>query len=178
MNNFGNVSRYLKYLEQSNFFYFYILLFCFFVFGVGGILPLSLNFFKKVAAINEMNILISNFEKKEEDRKLFASQYQDVSPYLYYLDLYMPEDINSEDYLTSLNAVVSNKGFSIRRFIPKGGVSNNTLDININIDGYGDLPELVKEIEALKRVTKINSLEINKIKGRERFDLGLQIFSR
>lgn len=178
MNNFGNVSRYIKYLEQSNFFYFYILLFCFFIFGVGGVLPLSLNFVKKIATINEMNMLIDNFEKKEEDRTLFVSQYQDVSSYLYYLDLYMPEDINSEDYLTSLNAVVSNKGFSIKRFTPKGAVTNDSLEININIEGYGDLPELVKEIEALKRVTKINSVEINKVKGRERFDLGLQIFSR
>lgn len=178
MNNWGNVYRYLKYLEQSSYFYFYILIFCFVVFGVFGILPLSINIFKKLDTIKNMQTTISNLDKKLLDAKVFESQYKESLPYLPYLNMYMPTDINVDDYLTSLNAVVVNHGFSIRRLSPKGDYVNNSQELLINIEGYGVLPELIKNIESLKRITKINTIEIQKVKGKERINLGIQIFSR
>ena len=178
MNNFGNITRYFKYLEQSSFFYFYILCFSVVVFGFMGILPLGITSFKKVQTIQSLKMVIGNFQKKEAESKLMKEDYITIKPYLYFLDIYMPTDINVDDYLISLNAVAVNNGFSIKRLAPLGEEANNSLAIDVSLEGFGELPDLIQDIEDLKRITRITDLEVTKIKGRERIELSLQIFSR
>ena len=90
----------------------------------------------------------------------------------------MPEDINIENYLVSLTSIASKNGFSIRRLVPLEGGSNNDLTVQVSVDGYGNVTDLIRDIEGLKRVTKIIVVDINRVKGRERIELQLQIFSR
>jgi|GEM_PF-1701651 len=178
MNNRGNILRYLTYLKQSSFFYFYCLIFSFFVFGFGGILPLGINIFNKSKTITLAKTVITNFQKKEIEVETMKEDYAAIQPYLYFLDIYMPTDINVDDYLISLNAAAISNGFSVKRMAPVGQESNNSIVLNVGLEGYGNLADLIKDIEDLKRVTKITALEVTKVKGRDRIELSLQIFSR
>jgi len=178
MKSFGNIQRYIKFLDESPYFYFYVMLFCVVVFGFLGIIPLTSSIFKKSSALIEGNKVYQDLVKKEQSLKLASEELRSINPYIFYLEAYMPEDINLDDYLVSLTAVSANDGFDIRRLAPLGDVVNNSLAIQVSFDGYGKITDLVRDVEGLKRVTRITEVEVNRVKGKDRIDLLLQIFSR
>lgn len=178
MNKFSNILRYLKFLDKSSFFYFYIFIICILVFGMFGIIPLTSSIFEKITLLKNMNNALSSLNEKEKSLISASKDYEEIFPYIYYLDSYMPKDINLDDYIIGLNSVISINGFFLNRVHPEAAIKDNSLSVSINLDGYGNLNDLVKNIESLKRLTSISNLSVNQVKGRESIDITLQIFSR
>jgi len=178
MKYFDNILRYSKFVNKSSSFYFYTLIFCVLFFVVFGIIPLGISIFEKIKVINEINTTLTALDTKEKSLIKAKQELEDVKRYLLYLDIYMPVEMNVDDYLVALDSAISAKGFFLRRVSTDNKIDNNALSISLNLDGYGDLKELVKGIEELQRSTSISSVDINTIKNRQSINLVLQIFSR
>jgi hypothetical protein len=146
-------------------------------FGLLGIVPLGFSINKKVSISKELDSAITAFSLKEQSLISAREDYNIIKPYISYLDVFMPEESNAEDYILNLNGAISSSGFFLRRVAVSKEV-DNTVDMGISVDGYGDVADLLKNVEMMKRTTRINSVVINDSKGNERMELRLQIFSR
>lgn len=179
MNIKANISRYLKFLDVSEFFTFYIFLFCVLILGIFGVIRLGSLAYKKIILLNEMNKTIISLNEKEKSLSNLSKNYdQDIKPLIPYLDAYMPTDINLDDYIVSLNSVVGIKGFFLKNVSPTEAGKDKSQEIVVSMEGYGEMKDLLKGVEELKRITQVTSIQITEIKGRLILAMNLKIYTR
>ena len=100
---------------------------------------------------------------------------------MYFINRNIPTKIDLSDYLLSLNPVLIENGFFLSRAVPNLNSNQDeelkNLEIKITLYGYGDLPKLIKNIEEMKRLTKVESVSFSEIKNRNNIELILKIYS-
>lgn len=171
---FNSLKRKLSDKEESKKLYaiWFVLSFLFILFY--GILPTRRNLKNKIEIQNQMgdlnDVMTENIKKLSQLEK----DYEEAEKYVPYLNEYLPEDADVQNYLVDFTSALSRTGFSLNRFTVSG--AEHVL-IKVEIQGFGEEQRLVDEIESLKRVTNIEDFSVSyQQDGSKDISLSLKVF--
>ena len=123
-----------------------------------GILPILRNLREKIEVQKEMVDLNDIFTQNIKTLSQLEKDYQEVEDYLPYLNQYLPEDANVQNYLLDFTAALSRSGFSLNKLTVSEG---EHVLIKVSLQGTGDEQSVIDGIENLKRVTNIEKIAVS-----------------
>ncbi len=120
---------------------------------------------------------IDTFQKLENDVLTTYNITKDISSF-------MPDTYSVEEYVLQLNGAIASSGFIMRRstsYETSSDTLGSFLTLSVKVDGPGNPVDLVKNIEKLKRITKITAVNYtlnthSSVKGDGDATLELEIF--
>jgi len=181
MKIISNLKRYIEFIKQSFKINFYLLVFVIVIIGFFGVFRLTYLSYRKVIFVNQLKTTLQSAKNKVSFLEIAKYDLLNVGKYLYFINRNIPTKIDLSDYLLSLNPVLIENGFFLSRAVPNLNSNQDeeikNLEIKITLYGYGDLPKLIKNIEEMKRLTKVESVSFSEIKNRNNIELILKIYS-
>jgi Tfp pilus assembly protein PilO len=131
----------------------------FIIFGIFGFRP-------SYKALQEKNIQITELEEKESALKLKSVELlkakesldavEEIVPVFY---RYMPDDVDETNYMMDFVSAVNRAAFTLLKFnIAHGQADSTTIDVEL----WGspvDMYQVVKNVEELPRLTKVEKAE-------------------
>ena len=136
--------------------------------GFFGIRPLWSNISQKRATLKEMKEINKRLESNFLTLDKIGEDLLIAGGNLAYLYEYMPEEPSVHNYLVEFVNATSAVGYNLTRYSPFVSTSETEelgrVDITAKLKGMGDLVDLAKNIEDLKRVTRIKEIKYNELK--------------
>ena len=141
-------------------FYTGILLLSVAVLGFFGIRPEFMNLYKTINLKNDLTHKKVVLEEKQKNLKDYENVNNNFSGSINRLNLAMPESLDMENYLVSINQAANLNEMYINSFSTTY-LEKNTISLDITLLGKTEkIESLIKSIEELKRITKIVSIEV------------------
>lgn len=157
-------------------FYQYWALGTFVLFGVLGIYPVSKVIFQKVPIVSQMRSLNKDLTEKADRLAELEEIIADVKTDAVYLQNYLPDTFDLQNYMVDFVITTAQAGFLIDRFTPETE-KDNTTDIAVYLSGEGDLVELVSQLESLDRITEIIDMNYTQDSSGNRLRLLVKVYS-
>jgi len=168
------IKRLLSDATKSKKLYFIWFLLLFLMVLLYGVLPVSSNIVHKIDLKNQMIEINNNLNSNASKLNQLQKDYEQAQQYIPFLNKYLPEDADIQNYLVDFTSTLNGTGFSLDRFVI---VNKKTLDIDVYIFGIGDENNVIENIEKLKRVTVIKDFSITyQEDGSKSLVLNLEIF--
>lgn len=169
-----NTKRELLRLQTYSKFYVIIAAVVFIVFGLFGIIPLSISAKNTFVLLNRVNTTNALLAQKYEDLKKAETILFENKILLQKFISYLPENYTIQDYLLDLSTVASINRYRVDR------VNVNGRELEVVFEGSGDIPELIKDIEGLQSITQVAEVRINPLleEGRQSVFMSLKVFGR
>lgn len=175
MINFSFIKRYFIFLSQKNSFNLVLGTFTILIVSIFGIFPLSYNIYKNISLSSELNKYISYSKEKIDFLNNAQQELIQLKTPLRYYRSYMPDNPMLSNYLVMLDSIFTYNGFFTENISTLIEEDTKIIQIEALIYGYGDLSNLVQEIESQNRVTNIKTIHLKTIKNRLSTKLVLEI---
>jgi hypothetical protein len=135
-------------------------------YGIGPLWGLSK---EKRGTIKQMEEINNNLESNFNVLDALGQDLILTGKNIRYIYEYMPSEPDLQNYLVDFVGATSQAGFSLVRFTPNILINedenNNVATIKARIEGEGDLVDLAKGIEDLKRISSIQKFEFSHAKS-------------
>jgi hypothetical protein len=156
-----SVERNLKNVVVGFRMYSVIFAFCFFIFLLRGISPLTGILREKLAISKQLTASYAVMQKNLENAQQASKDINDNKDQLVLLDRYMPIETNVQTYMLDFIDAVGADGFTLKNFTQDASSGNiGQVDLTIALEGLGYPTELVKNVEMLKRVTQVKRVTV------------------
>jgi Tfp pilus assembly protein PilO len=152
-------------------------------FGFFGIRPLWSVLNQKSSLVTEMRSTNKNLSRNLGVLKDVHDDIERAGENLKYLEDYMPELPQVEDFLLDFVVAASSAGFSVDRFTPGAFSTGESLDnqygIAAKLKGKGDPVKLVNNVEELKRISFVDEIKyaISEKDMSVTIDMSIRIFT-
>src|SRR4030042_3601172 len=158
MKLLDNIKRNILLINTDSPVYFYWSTLAIVFFGVFGIIPLSTNLVKKAQTINKSQGIIANMQHKKIQLEDAKNELNQVQNYLPNLNIYIPNEIILEDNMVEIVGSAAKTGFFVKKFNPDENVLPDGIEVKVTLEGGASPVTLVKDIENLKRIVKIEKV--------------------
>lgn len=158
---YNNISRLISNEYIAYKIYLVWLVMTLVLFGFFGIYPLSKSIFANYKLTREMVKTNSMLTKKIADITDAKEKMDRVSGFLNLLELYLPEEFSTQNYMVDFIFVAADGDYVVDRFTPLAQTPT-IVDISVNLIGIGDFLKVINNLEALIRVTEIQNIRFTK----------------
>ena len=173
----GNIKRKVEELSNSSIFYgiwAMVVMVAFLFFGIRPLQAAIREKFKLLGEMRDVNTALStkvyNLEKVREDLDYSRS-------FISYFDASMPGSAELQNYMLDFVNAASRSGYILKSIYPMVGGFGLSLSIESTLEGNGNPYELVKNLESLKRITKVERLSIERTETGDKVSLSVVIYS-
>lgn len=133
-----------------------------------GIVPMFNMVISKGIALNEMKNIDTQMTEKIALLKTTDSTVKYLKKDTKYLDKYISIGGYTQDYLLSLLDAASSAGFSLREMVTPTLVNDEAdqgyVLVKMSLDGEGDHAQFIEQVEKMKYLASIESLQIFAVK--------------
>lgn len=138
----------------------------FLLIGIFGICPFTKELVGKYQIYVQMTKLNKDLSRKVSDISNASEKIKLVSDDILYLDRYLPNDFDTQNYMVDFITASGEAGYYVDTFTPTEG-AEGAAEIYISLSGRGDVTQLVKSLESLKRVSEIQDITLSKMGGED-----------
>jgi len=160
----SNLKRVLSNSDLSYKIYMVFAILTFILIGVFGIVPSSKVFIANIKLAIDMNKSNSMLSSKLVELKKVEGDLKAVEDSIFFLENYLPEQFNVQDYIVDFVFSSGETDFSIDRVTPVKE-AGDVINLAIVFVGNGSPVELVNILESLNRVTEIQDLKVSQNEG-------------
>jgi Tfp pilus assembly protein PilO len=130
--------------------------------GLFGIYPLTRELITKYQVSRQMVNLNKDLQRKFNEVSDASVKIAAVGSGVSYLDMYLPENFELQNYMIDFITASGKAGFSLDTFMPMDQVGS-AVGIYISLSGDGDLVSLIKNLEDMNRISEIQSINLSEI---------------
>ncbi len=150
---------------------------CIVLFGFFGSGNLIINLTKKINLYKEMRQLNYDLNVKLYELNSAYEDLRVVTKYSKALNEIVPTNLNTHDYMVSFTRAVGDSGYSVKNFLPSTESMDGEVPITVILVGFGDVSQLISNIEALPRVTVVDSVLYESSFDASEVRLSIRIFN-
>jgi hypothetical protein len=168
----NNINRLLSNEEISYRVYLVLAVVTFVVVGLFGVIPSTKNLISNITLASSINKDNSSLLSKLIELKKVEIQLNNVGSNILFLDSYLPENFDIQNYLVDFVFASGEADFVVERVTPFNEDKDN-IDLSLVMIGNGDSIKLINVLESLNRITEVQSLNVSK--GKEYNTLSMLI---
>lgn len=151
------------------------------VFGVFGVGPLINTVTTKAALYKELTDNNAKMNLKLQEVYKASDQVAQATQYLPLLYQNVPDNLNTQSYFLTFTEEASSAGFVVKSFVPSYSVDGMTPDsfltINADLEGTGDVSDLITALEGSQRLTVVDRLIFSNTLSGKNVRLDLRILN-
>jgi hypothetical protein len=158
---FNNINRLLSNEEVSYRLYLTLAVATFVIVGIFGIIPSTKNLISNITLakdIRKNNVALAG---KLIELKKSGVDLNNVGTNISFLDSYVPEDFNLQNYLVDFVFASGEADLVLERLIPIDEESGS-VNLSVSMIGNGDPLKLINVLESLNRISEIQSFSVFK----------------
>lgn len=147
------------------------------LFGFFAIGSLTFSMVRKVNLVKEMRSINYDLNVKLQSLNKLSEHLSEAEKYRSLLETTIPKELNTHSYMVSVMQQAAAAGFGVKNFISSDESMGQEIPIVVVLEGNGDLTTLISGLEALQRVTVIDSVTYEIQKDATKVSIILRIFN-
>jgi len=155
----NNITRFITNEETQFRIYLYWAIAAVLVIGFFGIYPFTKSLINKIQVFSSMTSVNNNLSTKTKDLSIAETKLAEAGGDVLFIDNYLPETFNIQNYMVDFVVAVADGGFTVDTFTPVKQ-AGNAYELAIAMSGNGDIIKIIKNLEALNRVSEVESLRL------------------
>lgn len=171
----NNIRRLLSNEEFSYRVYLILVVGTFIVVGLLGIIPSTKILISNITLASDINKNNKDLSSKLVSLKKIEGDLNIVGQNAYFLESYLPETFNIQNYLVDFVFASGEANLVVERVTPVKE-DNGVVDLAVIMVGNGDVVKLVNVLESLNRVTEVQSVSVSKGKEYDTLSMLIKTF--